>query len=244
MSIAVDLIPPNLPVLVDDRTATLGGSFYYKPLRPYSVPPLEWCYEQLKRYPKATLLDVGASTGCYSLLAKHHADLQVYAFEPVPLTWEVLSANIKLNDLEDRVVAARMAVSNHTGVGDMNVVIADGGKGVSIFEGTPAYHKVVEQVRTHVTTLDSFCESWDIHPTFIKIDTEGGEKYVLEGAEETILKYKPFILCEYSPENVGQYGYNPTDIIRLLESWGYVWSNPEGSDLWCVPMGWESVDRS
>jgi FkbM family methyltransferase len=241
MTITVNLVGDELPVLVDDRTAGLGGSFYFSPLRPYSPAPLAWVWEQLKRYPRATLIDVGASTGCYSLLACHHPGLNVYAFEPVPLTCSVLRANVRLNGLENRVKVFGKAVSNYNGVGVLHAVKDDGGKGVSIVDGTPAYHKDCEQSRVNAVTLDSICKRHNIAPTVIKADTEGSEKYVLEGARETIEKYRPFLLFETSVENANQFGYNPSDCIAMLERWNYTWSNPESTDIWAVPVGWESI---
>lgn len=241
MTITVNLVGDELPVLVDDRTAGLGGSFYYSPLRPYSPAPLAWVWEQLKRYPRATLIDVGASTGCYSLLAAHHPGLNVYAFEPVPLTCSVLRANVRLNGIENRVKVFGKAASNYNGVGVLHAVKDDGGKGVSIVDGKPAYHKDCEQSRVNVVTLDSICKRYGIAPTVLKIDVEGAERWVLEGARETIEKYRPFLLFESSMENSNQFGYNPSDCIAMLEQWNYTWSNPEGTDIWAVPVGWETI---
>lgn len=238
--ILVELLA-NRPVFVDERTAQLGGSFYYDPLRPYSQPPLDWAYEQLIRYPSAVLLDVGASTGCFSLLSKHHPDLTVYAFEPVELTYDVLMENIRLNQLEDKVHAYRMAVGDHDGTAVLHTVIANGGKGVSIVGGRPAWHKAVEDSEIEMITIDTFCERYDIAPTFLKIDVEGNEKAVLRGAKRTIEKHKPFIICEYSSENADQFEGNVSEIVVMLENWGYIWRNPESTDLWCVPIGWEQI---
>lgn len=242
MTQLVNLIGDEKPVFVDDRTGGLGGSFYVNGvLQPYSPLPLKWAYEQLIRYSKATLIDVGASTGCFTLLSRHHPDLRVYAFEPVQLTYEVLQENIKLNAIEDKVQAFRMGVSDYDGKGIMNVVKADGGKGVSILGGEVAWHKDTEPVEVDVVTLDSFCAQHNIVPTFIKSDCEGLDLKVLQGASETIQKYHPYILVEYSQENADQFGITVSDMIPLLESWGYVWTNPEGMDIWAVHREWASI---
>lgn len=241
MTIPVNLIGDGCPVVVDDRSAELGGSFYYEPLRPYSPLPMAWCYEQLMRYPKATLIDVGASTGCFSLLAKHHPDLTVYAFEPVPLTYRVLQENIYLNDLMQKVEPYRAGVSNYDGIGVLNSMKEIGGAGVSMVDGTPAWHKTVEAFPIEVITLDTFCKQHAVAPTFIKIDTEGGEKFVLEGAAETIAQYHPFLLFEYQQTNADQYGYSVHELVKLVEGWDYTWVSPEGLDLWCVHKDWESL---
>lgn len=242
MSILVNLIGDSHPVFVDERSANLGGSFYLNPdLQVYSPLPMKWAYDQLIRYPSATLLDVGSSTGCFSLLSRHHPDLKVYAFEPVLLTYVVLRENIHLNSLNEQVQAYNVAVSNYDGKGTLHTVIDDAGKGVSIVDGSPAAHKAVEDSEIEVMTIDAFCALHDIRPTMIKIDTEGQEKFVLEGAKRTIEKYKPFLLFEYSQENANQYSYNIRDTIEMIETWDYTWTSPEGLDIWAVPIGWEEL---
>lgn len=241
--ITSNLIGDGYPVLLDPRTANLGGSFYFDPLRPYSPLPLKWCYEQLFRYPQAVLIDVGASTGCYSLLSKHHPDLTVYAFEPVPLTHEVLKENVRLNGLEHKIHVYPFGVADYNGIGIVHVVIADGGKGVSIVNGKPAYHKAFTNERVRVVNLDHFCERNNVVPTFIKIDCEGSEELVLRGAENIIQKYHPFLLFEYSQENADQFGLVMSNTIQLIEEWGYTWSNPEGTDIWAVHIEWENINK-
>lgn len=91
MPIPVAILNDTRTVLCDERTGSLGGSFYENPhLQPYSPLPLRWCFDQLIRYEHATLIDVGASTGAFTLLSALHPDLTVHAFEPVDLARRVL----------------------------------------------------------------------------------------------------------------------------------------------------------
>lgn len=243
MSIPVALLNDTRIVLCDERTGGLGGSFYNNPhLQPYSPLPLRWCFDQLIRYEHATLIDVGASTGCFTLLSALHPDLTVHAFEPVDLTRRVLGENVYLNDLIEKVVVNRLGVSNYDGVGTMHVVNDEGGLGVSILNGEPAYHKKTHEVQIPVVTLDTYCEQYSVKPTFIKIDVEGQEKWVLEGARKTIEKYKPFLLYEYSQENCNQFGITARDTIEMIESWGYTWVS-DGIDVQAVPHNWETIIR-
>lgn len=241
--ILVELLE-NKSVFVDDRTALLGGSFWNNPvLMPYSPLPLKWAYDHLIIYPKAVLLDVGASTGSYTLLSKHHVNLEVWAFEPVDLTYRVLKENIYLNQLGSKVFPQKLAVSNYDGYGTLHTVIVDGGKGVSIVDGKPAWHKEVEDSDIQVVQLDTFCELGDIIPTMIKIDTEGQEQLVLEGAAETIQKYHPFLLFEYSQENADQFGLTAHKLIEMIEAWGYYWVSPEGQDIWATHKDWQLINK-
>ncbi len=237
MTITVNLVDDSLPVIVDDRTADLGGSFYYEPLRVYSAYPHRWAWQQLQRLERAVLIDVGSSTGCYPLLAAHHPGLTVYAFEPVPKSTEVLRANIELNNLGNRVHSFECGVSNYNGMGIVHCVYPEGGSGVSMVDGIPREDKKSNDYPVKVITLDAFCKALDIVPTLLKVDTEGGEKLVLEGARETIETYHPMLIVEYEPLNTSQYGYPVTDLSAMLDAWGYEYSNPENNDLLALWKG-------
>jgi hypothetical protein len=56
---------------------------------------------------------------------------------------------------------------------------------------------------------------------YIKIDTEGSERNILLGAEETLKEYKPSILMEFETQNTSQFGYEREELIELLKSYGY-----------------------
>lgn len=242
MSIPVALLNDTRIVQCDDRTGDLGGSFYNNPhLQPYSPLPLRWCFDQLIRYEHATLIDVGASTGSFTLLSALHPDLKVHAFEPVQYTYQILRENVYLNGLLDKVHCNYAAVSNYSGEGVLHTIQNIGGLGVSIVDGQPAWHKDTVASPINVVTLDEYCEAFEVVPTFIKIDVEGAEKYVLEGAAKTIEKHKPFLLYEYQQVNADQYGIVARDTIEMIEEWGYTWSSPEGLDIWAVHKHWEQI---
>jgi len=78
-------------------------------------------------------------------------------------------------------------------------------------------------------TLDSFgFEDVDI----IKIDVEGSELFVIEGAVETIKKYQPIVQVELRDTHCKRFGYTPDDIINLMMSLGdYVMTDFNGTDL-------------
>lgn len=239
--IEVDLLSDGRTVLLDDRTAQLGGSFHGNPLQVYSPAPLQWAYEQLSKQTSPVLLDVGASTGCYALLAALIPELTVWAFEPAPLTYQVLKENIRSNELQKRVNYYPIAISNYEGFGVAHIPVADNQKGIAIVDGTPASHKATEPVPVRVVTLDGFCRRNSVEPTLIKVDCEGGELYVLKGASGIIEKYRPMIIAEYSQENCNQYGLQASALTDLLESWGYIWSNPTGTDILAIPPKWDVI---
>jgi FkbM family methyltransferase len=130
--------------------------------------------------PGMTVVDIGANVGYYTLLAAHLSGPagRVYAFEPDPLSYQYLSANIALNNCPS-VTAVQSAVSNRAGGGRF-VVDPDGVEGYLTEDDS---RDVAIEVTN--TSLDSFLEKegWpDVG--LIKLDVEGGEKRVLEGMRQ------------------------------------------------------------
>jgi hypothetical protein len=75
-----------------------------------------------------------------------------------------------------------------------------------------------EPVRVPTATLDDAVTSRGLTPTFIKVDVEGGELEVLDGAEET-LAHRPVLLVEVTDETAADVaarlaGYVPHEVRR------------------------------
>ena len=209
-------------------TELLGGSFYAD-LTIYDEDKLQAFYELLKERQCKTLLDIGASTGSYSLLPLVLPGLQVWSFEPCVRTFTALALNMVFNDLPKNRLRM-IAMSDYVGDGILHEVINDRTKALSMVNGKPASHKICEDRRVIIDTIDNFCTFNSIEPGAIKIDVEGNELAVLSGAEKIIRKYHPVIQCEYSQENANQYGYNVESIKHLLMCYDYDVSI-EGADL-------------
>lgn len=239
MSIQINLVMNDCPTLIDERTSSVGGSFWYdNPPRVYDPYIHAVCFDLLKTFPHAVLLDVGSSTGCYGLLAKHHPDLRVYSFEPVALSAEIQRENMKLNGIYDRVTVYETAISDYNGFGTFHQIIPIGGLGVSQLDGTPHHDKLCEKLEKPVMTIDLFCNQNDVKPNMIKIDVEGNELAVLKGAEITIRKHHPILIVEVEVSNTNQYGYDPSEIVNWIRSAGYEISYPHSnSDLLAIWRG-------
>lgn len=146
------------------------------------------------------VLDIGAHCGSHTLLYKKiNPNLIVHAFEPQSMMYNLLCNNIMLNDL-DNVVCHNKAVGHFSGSVEMNQRVADGQNTDNDIEyGTDLFYNLaglevgsggesVEMVK-----IDDFnFQKVD----YIKIDVEGYEPFVLEGAIETIKRSKPVISYE------------------------------------------------
>jgi FkbM family methyltransferase len=137
-----------------------------------------------------TVIDAGAHIGTHTMTLARRvgSEGRVYAFEPQKKIFRELVQNVRLNRA-DNVVPLRFAL------GDQNdVVIAmrpaqehnEGGTGVSKSFGGSGD-------RAELRTIDSF---WFQNVSLIKIDVEGFEDHVLDGARETILMWRPVIIIE------------------------------------------------
>ncbi len=83
-------------------------------------------------------------------------------------------------------------------------------------------------VKVDVVTLDTELCNID-RLDWIKIDTEGYELKVLEGAVEAISKFKPKMFIEFDKQNLVRYGDCVEDIISLLAPLGYTFFNVQES---------------
>lgn len=52
-------------------------------------------------------------------------------------------------------------------------------------------------------------------------DTQGHDHKALIGFKSNILKYKPIIICEFTPVWIKAHGSEPEAVLKLYESWGY-----------------------
>src|SRR2546422_334845 len=86
-------------------------------------------------------------------------------------------------------------------------------------------HDEIQLLRTEavsVRTLDSTVREHNLNGVdVIKIDVEGAEKQVIEGAVEVLNRMRPVILLEVSKKALGLQGASPQNLIDLLQSRGY-----------------------
>ncbi len=143
-------------------------------------------YDSVKK--DTVFYDLGAHWGYFSILAAKFVGPKgkVYAFEPMSDNYKRLTRNIRINEIKN-IEALNLAVSNIDGTLHFS-------NNNDTFANT--YVNATKDNFIEVTTvsLDKFIEQKDARPPdFIKIDVEGAEADVLNGAEQTIRKYRPVI---------------------------------------------------
>lgn len=147
--------------------------------------------------PGAVVLDVGANVGISAMMMARWigSEGHIYAFEPSPRPKKLLAQHLQLNGLSDRVTICDFALSDAEGTATF---YASGISGKSALSDANIGQDS-EAVKVPVTTVDAYCETHKIKPSFIKIDVEGFEFNVLNGARKTLEETRPRILVELHP---------------------------------------------
>jgi FkbM family methyltransferase len=147
------------------------------------------------------VLDCGAHHGRAAILfSRWVGDTgNVIAFEPLPKNGDILAKNIALNAITN-VTLVRKAVG------------ANGGRlridGVS--DSTVIYSK--QGIEVEVTCLDNYAH---LNPAFVKVDVEGFEYQVLQGARH-VLSRRPKLAIEIHGDKLAKYGASFEQILDVI----------------------------
>ncbi len=171
--------------------------------------------------PGMSVLDIGANIGHYTLVASRivGAKGSVYSFEPVPVHFEDLNENLKLNGLSN--------------VKTFNAALSDQDGELTIYEdaNNPGGHSAAlsntekrgTARKVKACKLDTFAEEFDgeFRPHLMKIDTQGSEYRIVMGGYKTIKKHRPIILFEFWPYGMKNCGCSAMELLGALGAIGY-----------------------
>ena len=175
----------------------------------------------IDRYPSCrnTCIDVGGHIGTtslpYSRLFTH-----VVAFEPNPASYTFFLENIRLNSIENITVFNKGAYNK-----EMSCIVRRHG------ENSGCYY--IEECAKHEGSID-VVKLDDIEykspVDFIKIDTEGSELFVLEGAVEILSTYKPLIQVETNDSSAEFFDYDKERIMEFMRQNNYAVLDDNGTN--------------
>lgn len=162
---------------------------------------------------KRVAIDIGGHVGLWSWQMAQDFE-SVNAFEPMPDHADCFERNLAGFD---SVTLNRCALGPERGEVVMRTRTADSSGDTGIEPDAP--HDLPGGHMAEMHRLDDF-DLVDVD--FIKIDCEGYELFVLQGAMETLKRCKPCIIVEQKPETGMEARYNigTTDAVKLLESIG------------------------
>jgi len=165
----------------------------------------------------AVIYDIGANVGYFSLLAAVLVGPEgcVYAFEPLPRNVEFLRKHIKLNKL-DTIEVVEAAVSDHSGEASFDL-------GASSAMGHLASSG---GITVRLVTLDQMLLAGELlPPDYMKVDVEGAEYDVLNGARGLLEKFHPTLFLDTHQREAHHL------TITLLEELGYEFTILDGKSL-------------
>ena len=172
-----------------------------------------------------TVADVGAHVGFFTLASALRVGPSghVVAFEPAPRTAEILRSHVALNGLEDRIDVVEALVGAEKGTATL--FVSGDTMSASILrkaleELSPQrFEEPIEGVVVPAWTLDGYCAAHGLSLDRVKIDAEGSELLVLQGATE-ILSSPAEILCEVHPDHLRILGTSEDDLALFVRAYG------------------------
>jgi FkbM family methyltransferase len=186
---------------------------------------VSWAYETryLAPYvqPGEVVVDVGANYGyttCYFASVCGPSG-HVLALEPEPETRALLEHNVRRNGYQnvEIVSAAAGATNGSISLWRSKTNFANHALNAGLVPN------VRDSVQVDVVTVDDLCAArlGDRMPTVLKIDVEGWEWEVLDGAREVLDRARPTIWLEYWPDGIRANGHDPGEVLDLFDAYGY-----------------------
>lgn len=210
-TISINNLPLGLKLLAYKRDAVGRGLYRRKIHEPILTNLL------LTRFAgsaERNFIDAGANIGYFTcLMGKLTGPTgKVLAVEPEPQNFTLLQQNIKLNRLAN-VITHPCALGASEGSAMLGLYKAANRGRHSIVDT-----KAERQIKVPVKTLDNLASSsgknvklWAL----LKIDVEGYEGFVLDGAKETLPRVETLVM-EYSPALLRAAGRDPEATLQML----------------------------
>ena len=163
--------------------------------------------------------DIGSNIGVYSLLASQYSGAKTISFEMEPINCSIQHQNIHSNNLQNLITLIPIALSNKNSI--RNVFFKDISPGDalhSLDEPSPALDKKRKNLTIASSlltfSLDYLVDNFSLpKPDIIKLDVDGIELLILEGASKTLTNAKKIMV------EVDQ--HNEVNIINYLSRQGF-----------------------
>jgi len=134
--------------------------------------------------------------------------------------WYVYKGTPQPMNIKGNITIHKVALTNTANVGTIGIQDhpEHGGHNYAVYDQSQV-KKSKPVVQVPARTIDSYnFEDVDA----IKIDVEGSELFVIQGAESTINNYRPVVQTEIVPKQCKKYGYEPQEIYDFFKKRDYV----------------------
>jgi FkbM family methyltransferase len=206
-------VPGTRPVLAKYRTSPNS-------VVRYDALQVEMVVEQLQ--PGDFALDIGAHAGQYALIMATRCGPsgKVIAFEPDHYARKVFARNLDLNQATPMPTIEALALSDRSGSATLYSRGGDSNSSLSLSGLPSSALEDLEQLDVTLCTLDDYLEQNGLPvPNLVKIDTEGAEIRILQGAQ-ALLASDAEILCELHPYAWEGFGSSLAELQALLAKSG------------------------
>jgi len=186
-------------------------------------------YNFLKNFKIKTIFDVGAHKGEFLKLIKKIENFEkIYSFEPQKQIYQ----NLNLLSVENKIFCFNLALSNNNKIRNLKINKISSTSTFSEIDDLSLWYKIksfiiggspkssfIYEEKVNVMKLDDFCNNHKIsNIDLLKIDTEGHEKEVLEGALNLIKEKKiKYILLEFHLSKMYK-NYSTKDLENFLDN--------------------------
>ncbi len=204
------------------------------------------CLEHIKS--DRDVIDAGANIGFHSVLFARQLKgaTRVLAVEPTTSAACRLRRNLELNDVADRVIVHKGALAEKSGSLTMKTIAGReeySTLGEWVHPSIANLSYVTEQVE--VSTLDALVSHYHLNPGFLKVDVEGAEHRLFQGAEQLLRVHRPVIIAELSNALLVANGSSGAQVLNLIRSFNYEILDPmdpqrapatrQFGDILCIP---------
>ena len=191
----------------------------------YWEPDLEKVMRKIIR-PGDTVMDIGANIGYFTAVMAECTGKEgrVYAVEALTPLAKLIETSKKYNNWFNVTVYPYALSNAHDTAYFLVNSINPGGSCIVSPEEAAIKSKIRPQSIIEVATykLDILLEQAPLNRLdYIKMDVEGAESLVLDGARETISHFKPKITMEFSPLRYRHRGIEPVEVLTKLQHNGY-----------------------
>jgi FkbM family methyltransferase len=154
--------------------------------------------------------DVGANAGAVSMAVSTHfrGGVNIVAFEPQAELARLIAISARLNGVEN-VHVFRTLLGDRDGATELFI------PSHSIHASMIARERRATAISAPIRTLDHLVYSGVMPPDAIKIDVEGAELQVLQGAERLLRERPPYLVFE-ADDNMMRFGYSREDLFSYL----------------------------
>lgn len=189
-------------------------------------PMFEWM-EEFQWSPDPVILDVGANIGLFSLAyASIFKNAQIHSFEPVGFIFDFFVENLSFNPhLSSNIHPHNFGLSDREENQSLSIPTSNQHIRYKNDDDIRLFSILGEsktRFEANLTTIDQWVDNFRISKVdFIKIDVEGYEYRVLQGASKTLSALRPVVMFELNQLTLSLCERTEEEYIKFCEAHDY-----------------------